>query len=115
MSPSATPVKNDFQCPLWQQGQACKRYMKVHWGLRLVAAAAGALIPLMLAVKRILDTKPDPVLVPFITGIFASLFFFAVVGVIWALHHEKDMPMSFVTGLGVPALFFALLNLTVGG
>ncbi len=89
--------------------------MKVHWSLRLVAAVAGALIPFMLTVKKLLDSKPDPVLVLFVTAIFGLFLFFAIVGVIWALHHEKDMPMSFVTGLGVPALFFALLNLTVGG
>jgi hypothetical protein len=106
--------KNEFRCPTWQPGQACKRYMKVHWSLRLVAAAAGAIIPLALTIKKVLDNHPDPVLLPFIKGIWILLFFFAVVGVIWALHHEKDMPMSFVTGLGVPALFFALLNLTVG-
>jgi hypothetical protein len=115
MSSPATPVKNEFHCPTWQHGQACKRYMKVHWGLRLGAAIAGSLIPLMLAYKRMLETKSEPALVPFITGIYILLLFFAVVGVAWALHHEKDMPMSFVTGLGVPALFFALLNLTVGG
>ena len=47
MSP-VMPVKSEFQCPTWQQGQACKRYMKVHWALRLIAAIAGALIPLIL-------------------------------------------------------------------
>jgi hypothetical protein len=99
-----------FRCPSWQDGQACKRYIKVHWGLRLLAAIAGAAIPLVITGKRVLETPPQPVLQPVTWVIWGLLFFFAAVGVAWALHHEKDMPMSFVTGLGVPALFFALLN-----
>jgi len=108
---SSGPKKIKFECPSWQAGQSCQRYMKVHWSLRFGAATIGASVPLVTAAKKLIENRPHPELEPVVWGIVFLLLLCSVVGIAWALHHEKDMPMTFITGLGLPALFLTLLTL----
>jgi hypothetical protein len=110
MSAAKEPEAADSDCPYLRKGEACQRYIKVHWSLRFLAAAVGAAVPLVAAAKKVLQNPPHPEFEPVVWAIAFLLVFCSFVGIAWTLHHEKDMPTSFIAGVGLPALFFTLLN-----
>lgn len=105
-----------FVCKEWQKGQRCKPYFTIHWAYRLVPAVLGASIAVAPATiacaKAVQDSPPvGPVAmtVIVIAGLIAGCW---TGGIMLAMHNEHDLWGSFVSSVGTPAIFLALVNLS---
>lgn len=103
----------EFVCGMWQHGQACRRYMRVHWTVRTLGALAGstvAILPLARnALYALAQGLPGAILLS--TYVVAILWVMVlVIGFVVAMHQEHDFFGCLVTGFGIPGLLFALFR-----
>lgn len=101
----------DFVCGTWQQGQACRRYMRVHWAVRTLGALAGSTIAVLPLASNAFYALAQglPGAIAVWTYAVAFLWGMALLtGFVVALHQEHDFFGCLVTGFGIPGLLYAL-------
>src|SRR5438128_3559434 len=104
-----------FKCDRWRSGQECKPYYTSPWPLRALVTAFGVFIALVTPGMHFYNTiNQTAPAAPLQVGIiiWASVLVGAgVAGFFLSMHHEKDVWWCFLSGLGLPSLFVALINL----
>ena len=104
-----------FTCPHWQVGQSCVPYFYVSIWWRVPAAFAGACIGLAAPSINFFNayrtTAPGAALYPSVIGWGIALIVTGVLGMIVALHHEKDIWGCILAGVGTPSALLALAAL----
>lgn len=104
-----------FSCSNWVAGQACRPYFHVHWTKRFVAAAVGISATLAAPVVNcITAVSHSPPAAPIAVVVWAwgvLLIISALASIVITMHNEHDVWGCFISGVGIPALMVALINL----
>jgi hypothetical protein len=103
-----------FSCPHWRPGQACRPYFTTHWAARLLVVAVGVVLALMTPILNFVNTvAASPPAAPLAWSIYlwgVAIIIVAIASIVLTMHHETDMWGTFVSGVGMPSFFFALIT-----
>jgi formate-dependent nitrite reductase membrane component NrfD len=105
----------EFSCPHWHDGQSCTPYFSISLWWRAPAAIFGTLIglaaPGVSVVNAIRATPPDAALSTAVVVWGGCLILAGGLGIIVALHHEKDIWGCLLASIGTPTCLLALAAL----
>jgi hypothetical protein len=104
-----------FHCSNWVDGQACKPYFHAHWSKRLVATVIGIGLtlggPVVTCFNAVSNAPPAGPIAAAVWGWGVLLAVGALASIVITLHNEHELWGCFISGIGIPALVVALINI----